>query len=414
MTTAFKTTRRLAAYAWQFKLTGAGKCLIGGGLFATALAMSSVQQAVYNILIVLLVLGALAVLVNLCYRPRLRLEARFPEKVVVGQEVRVRVTIRNVGRLPAFDVSAGFLHLPRMLEETTTDERIPCLPAGESASFTVGIRPVRRGVYTLPPLRAYTTFPFNLARSGSTKTSANNLTVIPAFTSADGIDLPVTARHQPGGIAFTSNVGESTEYIGNREYRPGDSMRRLDVRAWARLAKPVVCEYQEEYFCRVGLVLDTYVPGLRRAPAEGFPALEAAISFAATITDALSRGEYVLDIFAAGPELYVFRSGRHTAHFDNVLEILACIDACRRNPFEKVTPALVEELHNISSVIFVLLDWDDDRRRLVRSAEEAGCRTKVLIVRDDPTTQPLAMGPGTEDIQTYTIESIRSGGFTVL
>jgi hypothetical protein len=76
----------------------------------------------------------------------------------------------------------------------------------------------------------------------------------------------------------------------------------------------------------------------------GLCRLEAAISLSASVADALSRGEYLIDLFAAGPELYVFRAGRHTAHFENILEIVACVEACRRNPFETIAPALADEL----------------------------------------------------------------------
>jgi len=277
----------------------------------------------------------------------------------------------------------------------------------------IAIRPRKRGVYALPALRAFTSFPFNLLRSGSARHSVGSLTVLPAFTPAQDIAVPISARHQPGGIALTSHLGESPEYIGNREYRYGDSMRRIDARAWARLAKPIVREYQEEYFVRIALIVDTYVPGKTRMPAGGFPSLEAAISLAASVTDALSRGEYILDIFAAGPELYVFRSGRHTAHFENVLELLACIEACRTNPFEVISPALAEELVNISSAIFVLLDWDAPRRDLVRRASEMGCRVKVIVVRDTPTSENID-DAGVEDISVLPIEVISRGGLTVL
>jgi len=88
--------------------------------------------------------------------------------------------------------------------------------------------------------------------------------VLPDFRPADAITVPGSARYQPGGIALTSNVGESPEYIGNRDYRAGDPLRRIDFRSWGRLAKPVVREYQEEYFSRIGVVLDTRGGALRQ------------------------------------------------------------------------------------------------------------------------------------------------------
>jgi uncharacterized protein (DUF58 family) len=240
----------------------------------------------------------------------------------------------------------------------------------------------------------FSTFPFNLYRTrvprDRAKPPSTPLLVYPHFHPLTGIDVPVSARYQPGGIALSSNVSESPEFIGNRPYRAGDSPRHLDFRAWARLAQPVVREYQEEYYCRVALVLDTYVPGKHKAPPAGFPDLEAAVSLTAAVADAMARGEYIIDIFAAGPTLHVFRAGRHTAHFDNVLEILSCVDACRTNPFEVVTPALTDELANISSVICVLLDWDASREALVRAATDCGCSVKVIVLREGPTSASFA------------------------
>src|SRR5690606_10590280 len=74
---------------------------------------------------------------------------------------------------------------------------------------------------------------------------------------------------------------------------------------------------------------------------------------------------------------------------DNVLEILAGVGHTVDNPFERLAPALVDELHNISTVVCVLLDWDRTREQLVRAAAEAGCSLKIVIVREGATTVPL-------------------------
>jgi uncharacterized protein (DUF58 family) len=283
---------------------------------------------------------------------------------------------------------------------------------GEHRSASIQLRPYRRGLYTLPPPRAYSTFPFNLTRDGRSQAEASTVLVLPHFHPLAGLDVPIGTRYQPGGIALTSNVGESPEYIGNREYVPGDAARRIDHRSWARLAKPVVREYQEEYYCRVALVLDTFVPRRRRSGRRGFAALEAAISLSASVADALSRGEYLIDLFAAGPELYVFRAGRHTAHFENILEIVACVEACHHNPFETIAPALADELTNISTVIGVLLDWDASRRVLARTAVEMGCSVKLLVVCDGETSEPIDFDEG--QVIRLSVDQIEQGGIEVL
>jgi len=144
-----------------------------------------------------------------------------------------------------------------------------------------------------------------------------------------------------------------------------------------------------------------------------FAQFEAAISLAAAAADSLCGGEYIVDLFAAGPELYMFRSGRHTAHFENVLEILACVEACRDNPFTTLTPTIVDELSRLSAAVLVLLDWDEPRRELARAIVEEGCALKVVIVRDGPTTlDPL--DEHLADVACYKPADVARGAVEVL
>lgn len=374
---------------WRFRLTPAGRVMMGAMLAAGMTCWVTLTVPIYHIFCALAATYLVGGVFALLGRPRLRVSARMPDRAVAGQEVEGVFELTNKARRAAYDVSVGLFEMPGAVRQVGLAATVGRLAAGESASLPVRIRPLRRGLYWLGDALAFTTFPFNLSRNWPIRHAVGPLLVLPRYHRIEGVDMPVGSRYQPGGIALTSNIGESPEYVGSREYRPGDSPRRIDFRSWARLARPVVREYQEEYYCRVALVLDTFVPGIRRQPAGGFKALEAAVSLTASAAEALSRGEHIIDLFAAGPQLYVFRAGRHTAHFENVLEILASVEPSRANPFDKVTPALANELANISAVVFVLLDWDAARRELVRTAVEVGCNTKVVVVRKSRPTEPL-------------------------
>lgn len=405
---------RLAVYVWRSwrnELTPAGKYLVGS-MFLACFGTASVQIPVYQMLCALAALLIVAGCVGVVFRARVNVIGRFPEKGTVGELISAEFTVTNRSLLPAYDVALGFYDLPRGLRQFSAEQIVPALPSGAAAAVPVTLYPLRRGLYELPVLRTYSTFPFNLVRCGVCRHALEPLLVLPAFHPLAGIRLPLSARYQPGGISLTSNVGESPEYIGNREYVPGEPVRRLDFRSWARLGRPVVREYQEEYYCRIALILDTFIAPSRKGGPAGFPELEAAVSLAASVADALSDGEYLLDIFAAGPELYVFRSGRHTAHFENVLEILACVEACRQNPFETVAPALAEELGNISAAICIFLDWDDARRQLARTVLEAGCSLKALVIHDGVTTEPIGAFDG--DVVQISPRQVFSGGLDQL
>jgi uncharacterized protein (DUF58 family) len=403
---------KLFLWLWLVKMTSAGRYVFLGFLVTASVGMLDLETPVYLLVCAWTAVGVIAVAVNYLLCPRLSLRGHPAQKASAGQPVTATYEIHNSSRRWALDVGIGYFRLPRSIAPLEDDVILPQIAPGSSGELRVTIRPERRGMYLMPPVRAFSTFPFGFYRTRAAELPPAPLVVTPAFHRVSEIHIPLGTRYQPGGIALTSHVGESPEYIGNREYREGDPLQRIDFRSWARLARPVVREYQEEYYCRIALVLDTFIPKGRRVPRTGFAELEGAVSLSATVADVLAQGEYIIDLFAAGPELYVFRAGRQTAHFENVLDILAGVDACRTNPFAKVTPALTEELSRISAVVCVLLDWDRSRELLVQAAAEAGCSVKVLLVRDGAPTLSLASAENwTNDVSQYTPEEIARGGW---
>ncbi len=386
-------------------------------ILTSFMSLSSVHVPIYHLSAAIIAVACIALAAGIAMRPRLHVETSLPEKISAEDKLPVTFRLTNRSRFTAYDISLRYFNLPRAIVEDRRDPLIPVIGPGKTASITIHLLPLKRGYYELPPPRPFTTAPFALVR---TKTRCNkvreSLTVLPAFHPAEDIIVPTTTRYQPGGIALTSSVGESPEYIGNRDYRPGDPLKHIDFRSWARLYKPVVREYQEEYYCCIALIFDTYIPKKRgKEPAEGFDDLEAAVSLSASVAEVLGRGEYILDIFAAGPQLYIFRSGRSTAHFENVLEILACVEACRKNPFGEITPQLSEELANMSTVICIFLDWDSSREQLVRAAIERGCNLKAIIIREGPTSEPIEnLQAWADSVHVLSPKDIHEGSFGLL
>ncbi len=417
---------RFAEYTWRFKLTPSGKALVLGGVVLGSFASTSVIIPLFHLFIALFLLGLLALCAGFVYRPRLSVSGAFPKTATTAHDVGATFTVLNKSRLPSFDVSVDFFELPAAVALVKHAAAAREIPAHGTCTFSVTLRVARRGVYELPRLCAFTMFPFGICRAGSAYVDGRTLLVLPDFRTLSAIDVPIGARYQPGGIALTSNVGESAEYIGNREYRYGDPVRRIDFRAWGRIARPVVKEFQEEYLCRVALVLDTYVPPKGNAVSEAMrkaartllskarpqpeAPLEAAVSLTASIADVLARGEHVIDLFAAGPELHVFRAGRHISHLDNVLEILACVDACPSNPFDTLVPAINEELNTISTVICVFLHWDAARTELLRAALENKCGLKVVLIEENTASIHDGIEEWSEFLVRLTPEAILDGG----
>ncbi len=406
---------KFGRYLWHYKITQQGKYMMGGAMLALYAGMVSLEIPLYHLVCGLAALFFVTLLSGLFLRPRVRIMGQLVPKTCVGHIIEGIFEVENISKLPAFNIALGFFHLPGSVREIIETRTVFDLKPGERAFITVQIRPVKRGLYKLPHIQPFSTFPFNIFRSGSPGCAIVPLLVLPDFHPVADMEIPSSRRYQPGGITLTSLVGESMEYIGNRDYLPGDSFSRIDFRSWGRLAKPVVREYQEEYYCRIALVLDTYITSGVKSASNGYPELEAAISLCASVADLLSRTEYIMDIFAAGPELYVFRAGRDTAHFENVLDILACLDGCRTNPFEILAPSIVEELSNISTLICIFLGHDESRKKLVQKAVEAGCKVKIIFVSNDDSSQSFGdMEQWVDVVSVYTPETIRKGGIDLI
>ncbi len=392
-----------------FKITPAGRYLIGAMFLTSCMGILNMNVPIFHLSIGLFYLFIATLFAAFLFKPRVNVTVEMPEKVSVSQVVEIKFKIKNRSRIPAFDIAADIFALEHFIENLHESAVINQLSRNEESELDLTLVPRKRGIYELKDADIFSSFPFNLWRKG-TRCPMKSLTVFPQYFPLTSINMKIGSRYQPGGMLFSSNTGESPEYIGNREYRSGDMLRKIDFKSWARLTKPTVKEYHEEYYCRIALVLDTFVdPRLKKGP-YGYFQLEGAVSLAASIAEYISEDEFILDIFAVGPELYTFRSGRSIAHFENVLEVLSCVEECAASPFEDIAPDFMRELDNITSVIFVLLDWDDERENFVKKTVESNCYTKAVIVRSRETTNDLKTLE--ECVDSFTVvspEYVRNG-----
>lgn len=318
-------------------------------------------------------------------RPALRLAGRLPARLTAGRSVTVPLEIR-----PSDDRATGPLSffweapVPAVQGlDVAPHEATFEAEGGRPPRVPLTLSPHRRGRYELPALGVARTDAFGLYRTRAVWLPGETVLVYPPYFTLDEPPLPMGRRYQPGGIPLASEVGESLEFVGTRDYREGDALRKIHWRSWARLGRPVVKEYQEEYFARIALVLDTFLP--KRPRPRQRDRFEAAITVLASLADHFSRSEEVVDILAAGPDLYEVSAGRSLGYLEGVLDVLACLEPSAAAPFETVAPALHERLSGLTTVVAVMLDWDDAREAFVRRVRSMGAAVRVIVVHEGAT-----------------------------
>jgi len=338
--------------------------------------------------------GALlaAVLLTAVLRPRARLECALPARATAHVPVVLRARVWAEGR-PRDHLRLSFPRPVQWGSSLPVRPRETFLAATPEAptEARVELRPVRRGRYVVPAPTLRATDPLALAASGAPAGREQVLLVYPRFYTLEDFRAPAGRRYQPGGIPLAS--------------REGDPVKNIHWRSWARRGQPVVKEYQEEYFARIALVLDTFAPGRPRPEDER--SFEAAISVLASIADHYSRSDFVVDILAAGPEVYEVSAGRSLAYLDNILDVLACLEPCHEPSFAAIGPALFDKLARITTVVAVLQDWDEARERFLREVKALGTAVQVIVVHDGPTTRDFARAMGeVGDITLMTPEDV--------
>lgn len=373
-------------WSWRFytqRLTQAGRWFFWPSLGFLMYGSISLDQQAFVPFCYAFMLWMSALICIFLYRPRVGIEVQHADRVCAGEVLPVDVSIAQRGPF------APLVVLPHRLPEEIDSIpekgiRIDGLASGERTRIQLGLRCPRRGVFVLRGVRVECDFPFGLLRSRAIAESQGQLLVYPRFHRIQNLDLPTGRRYQPGGVALAASVGESFEYVGNREYREGDNVRDIDWTATARLGRPIVREFREEYFLRTAVILDTFVP--KGSPQARTDAFEHGVSMAAAVSDCMARQEHLVDLFAAGPSLYHLTSGRSLAYLDQILDILACVEPSRAEPFATIEPELMTNLARISTVVCVFLDWDLRRAAFVQTIREQGSAVKVLIIRDGPCT----------------------------
>jgi uncharacterized protein (DUF58 family) len=415
------------------RLTPAGQ-LVAAGLAATAVIGPNTRITVaYQAFTFLSALLLVAALGSLRRPPPLTLRRQLPRYATVGAPLAYSVRVGNPGRRVAsglaliedfadlrpsfeefvstpepdearrnrFDRAVGYPRwswLLSMNRRATIAERpLPPVPPGGAVEARLTLLPQRRGRVTLTGLTVARPESLGLARALRPQPAPATLLILPRRYPVPPITLRGARRYQHGGIALAQSVGDSEEFVSLRDYRPGDPLKRIHWRSWARTGRPVVREYQDEFFVRHALVLDTFTP----APT---PAFEEAVSVAASLACSVNTQESLLDLLFVGTEAHAVTAGRGVGHVDRMLEILAAVRPCRDRPFDTLARLVLERQGALSGAICVLLAWDEPRRQLVARLRGLDVPTLVLLV-----TERGHAGASVDDVDAPGIHRLEVG-----
>ena len=383
--------------AWFYEaLSEEGRVLVAVSMLVGFFGIDVQVSEVYLLWAAIIGLFVASFAVRPAYRlPEVDITVVTPRRVTVGDELRFQIVLRNRGIRDALSVRVRGPFLPWDGRWSGKPPTVRLVRAGTEETAELGARFVARGEHHLDPFGACALVPLGLCAGRPIWSGGVKLLVVPKIAPVVRLSMPIGRRHQPGGVALASKTGESMDLLGVRPYRPGDPVKHLHAKSWARARIPVVREYQEEYFSRVGVIVDTTPTDERR--------LEASISLAAGVIAHLSRGEALIDLLVVGGELHDLTIGRHLGFLEQALDLLACVEPAR-DPVtaDELIARLAPHLSRLSCVIVVTATHDAELAERIRG-HGVGCTTLVIAHQDRPGAAPVD-GPNTRIVTPAAIE----------
>jgi len=304
-------------------------------------------------------------------------KVRAPPRVAVGSTVTFTISLHNRSDRPRHAIRIRGPFLPWDGRWIGREPRVAALGAHESEQREVQARFVQRGRHHLDPFHACAVVPLGLAVGPLISSETCHFVVVPHIANVDRIHLPSARRYQPGGVHHASATGETMELLGVRPYRAGDAVRDLHAKTWARQGTPHVRQYQQEYFTRIGVLLDDDEEAVTE---RGF---EACVSLCAGIVAKLGRGDSLVDLlFVSGgqPDVTV---GRSVASLDQALDALADAEARAPRQVGEVIAQLGPKLEELSSVVLVTQSRGPAPLQLAEEIRRRGVACRILRIEDD-------------------------------
>jgi uncharacterized protein (DUF58 family) len=399
------------------RFTLAGLCVAGGFIVAGAVGMDIETTVTYQTFALLLAILVLSFAFSRFFRAKFSATRSLPRFGTAGQPLHYRVLIKNLTAYPQKGLTlledldeprppvqewlavqlaeSRRAHPFRVSERRRTspfkrvnlkEAEVPPLLRDGEAEVRVELTPLRRGILHFKGVTLARPDPLGLFRSFARTPAAQTVLILPKRHLLPPIALPGTMKYQEGGVALAANVGRSEEFVALREYRHGDPMRHIHWRSWAKTGKPIVKEFEDEFFVRHALVLDTFTDEPHSEM------LEEAVSVAASFACAVLTQESLLDLLFVGNQSYCFTAGRGLAHVDQMLEILASVANCAGKKFETLEQLVLNHVSAVSGCICVLQRWDDARKNFVKKLRALGIPLLVLVIVRPGGTKPDA-GP---------------------
>ncbi len=401
----------------RYRFTDPGLLIASAMIASAVFGLDTRQTHAYQIFTLLFILLVLAFISAGTRRLQVTVTRKLPDFCTSGRPVTYEMVITNSSNKPVknltiideltntipeyeeftdykdeseknmniFDRFVGYPRMTSLIRKKRgadiRPETIECINSRDNVEKNLTFLPLRRGYLYFNRTIIAGNDPLGLARKPVQIRNKQSLLVLPKQYRMPSMSLPGSRKYQHGGINLASTIGESGDFHSLRDYRPGDPLRKIHWRTYAKRDEPVVKEFHDEYFSRTGLVLDTFLNGKDNL------IFEEAVSIATSIILSYKQQESLLDLMFIKDKAYRTTAGRSLGDERKLIEILACVEPERNGQFIDLLQLVLQYSHETSSFVFVLLDWDDTRKQAVREFISRGIPVFIIYINSGKASE---------------------------
>lgn len=422
-------------YWVQRKITPPGALLVAGVILTGGIGVDTNQAIAYQAFVLLWGLLVVALIWSFRRGPILKSQRFLPRVGTAGRPLHYRLSVTNPGSTNESSITvaedfgdprptyAEFSSTPEPGERrrnlfdrffrfyrwmwlidlkqiaSSVPALVPQLNAGRSVDLEMKLVPQRRGHLHLRGLVFSVTDPFGFCRSYSRWPAPQTVLILPKRYVLPPISLGGANEYQPGGVSLALSVGESEEFMSVREYRRGDPLRHIHWKSTSKSGKLIVKEFQNEFFVRQALILDTFLEE------PGNPVFEEAVSIAGSFALTLNTQESLLDLLFVGAEAISVTAGHGVAQVDHMLEILASVQPCTAHRFADLEEIVLRQIARVSGCVCIFLKWDEARQMLVDKMSSLGIPQIIIVLKRPGDRDPEIQLKNDRLARIYVIQS---------
>lgn len=292
-------------------------------------------------------------------RPVTAVRSELARRTRVGQTLGIEITLQSSAKVTSFRAEE---QLPAFLGRSVV---VPVSAVHPNAEFThkYSITPKLRGVFSIGPLTAEFSDPMGLAKKHQLLVGKTDIIVHPNVEEV--LDRPLTRAFEDPPLRPPKSRPwpEGFEFYGMRDYVPGDDLRRVVWRAFARTDRLLVREFEQGISDRIAIVLDTdeswNSPGY---PSDTF---ETAVRVAASVGVRHIKDGFTVRLEASHQELGAYRGPRSRLPF---LDALAGVQLSQK-PLSAAMERLLRSGRRDNHLVLVTSHFD----------QQSAARASLLI-----------------------------------